>query len=53
MTNIQEIQDKIENQQNHINTAMAQGDFVSEIAKWRKELNEIIKELTDNAYTYE
>ena len=53
MTNIQEIQDKIENLQNKINTAIAQGEFVPEMAQWRKELKELLKELKEIEYTYE
>ena len=53
MTNIQEIQDKIKNLQNQINTAIAQGEFVPEMAQWRKELKELLKELKEIEYTYE
>lgn len=53
MTNIKEIQDKIENLQNQINTAIARGEFVPEIAQWRKELKELLKELKEIEYTYE
>lgn len=53
MTNIQEIQDKIEKLQNQINIAIAQGEFVPEMAQWRKELKELLKELKEIEYTYE
>ena len=53
MTNIKEIQDKIENLQNQINSAIAQGEFVPGVAQWRKELKELLKELKEIEYTYE
>lgn len=53
MTNIQEIQDKIKNLQNQINSSIAQGELVPEMAQWRKELKELLKELKEIEYTNE